>query len=191
MRLTFCYKKLDQYDAGLREIELLIEKDPKSAALHHIQGVLFGWNNKIDRALKSFDEAISLAPSWMEPQLERIEKTIMAGDYKSAITLTDTYLKPRTLTDREKLILKTNRIVASVLVEATYLETIPGQALQTEIRDIKINSRNREDWFVKPIWDYFNAINDPLTLPPTAKKKVFELLSNVHEKLMPDEDPLV
>lgn len=189
LRYMLLLKKLDQHHAALQQVEILIEKDPNSAALHCAEGVLYGWLHDMKRAIQSFDKAIRLAPTWMEPKLERSEKLIQDGDYKGAIKHIDDYLKPHNLTPREKLILLANRIVASSMSETNYLETEHGKAKQTEIREIEISNRNREDWFMKPTWDHVRDV-EALVATKEVKAKLFDLLSLVHKKLMPDDKPL-
>ncbi len=121
LRRILCLQQQgNRAQVALNELDVLMVSNASSPALHCLRGNLLGYLGNYPAAIAEFDNAIGLSERWPEPQLEKIEKLVLSGQYKDAIADASDCLEHPWNNRRAKVILKANRLVAMALRDAAY-----------------------------------------------------------------------
>lgn len=177
---------------ALQELKSLLDRDQrfmKSAALQCLWGNLLAYEGQYEESIGRLDAAIRLAPKWVEPQLERLEKLILLSQYREATNSAREYLKNRSHNGRAQVILRANLIVARCMYDMDYAESDEYVNDVLAARGVAVDYR--ESW---KFADVMNVIVDS-SLADRVKRDVIKFLREVGGKIRPatertDPDPL-
>src|SRR6185437_3805927 len=152
---------LDQKAPAVDELRSLLGKDERylrSAPLRCLHGNLIGNDpSRHKEAIAEFDAAIRYAPRWSEPKLERIERLILAGDYRPAIEAAATLRQNETRNGRTMILARANLLVARCLANEAYPEKSDYGEEKLSALGIEVDKAHREIWKFKHL---MNAIAD-------------------------------
>lgn len=81
----FCYNETGQTDKSIKDLNTVLDYDKNNGSIYYNIGELFFDQSKYSKALKYFDDGISMAPDYPWNYYGKAKCLSMDGDYKSGI----------------------------------------------------------------------------------------------------------